>query len=185
MKEYMVGKCKPFETDDWPQVVLDAFDIMKRNCWVPCATLIIGFPDETDRDIDLTIDLLGELKRYKSLIVPLFLVSMGGLKGKTKSFAIEKMTPKQCELFFKCWEHNIDWGETLLQEYFLTKSGVKGYGLRFLFSYGIKHAKKLMQQCRKDYDYDLAAMIRDERGGKIKVGPAPIRFIYRYLRQSR
>ncbi len=185
MKEYMIGKCKPFETEDWPQVVLNAFDIMKRNCWVPCATLIIGFPNETDRDIDLTINLLEELKSYKSLIVPLFLVSMGGLKNKTKSFTIEKMTPKQCELFFKCWEHNIDWGQTLLQEYFLTKSGVKGYGLRFLFSYGINHAKKLMQQCKRDYDYDLAAMIRDERSGKIKVGPAPIRFIYRYLRTSR
>jgi radical SAM superfamily enzyme YgiQ (UPF0313 family) len=181
----MKGKCKPFNPEDWPQVVIDAFDIMERNFWVPCATLIIGFPDENEKDVDLTLDLLGELKKFKSVIVPLFLVSMGGLKDKTESFTIDKMTPKQSELFFKCWQHNIDWGQTLLQEYFLTKSGVKGYGLRFLFSYGINQAKKLMQQCKKDYDYDLAAMIKDERSGKIKVGPAPIRFIYRYLRQSR
>jgi hypothetical protein len=31
----------------------------------------------------------------------------------------------------------------------------------------------------------LAAMIQDERSGKIRLGPAPIRFIYRYLRQSK
>jgi len=181
----MKGKCKPFEPEDWPQVVMDAFEVMSRNCWVPCATLIIGLPDETERDIDLTIDLLEELKSFKSLIVPLFLVSMGGLKDKTESFNVENMTPKHAELFLKCWEHNIDWGQTLLQEYFLTKSGIKGYGLRLLFSYGSKQAKKLIRKCKEDYNYDLAAMIRDEKSGKLKVGPAPIRFIYRYLRESK
>jgi len=185
IREFMKGKAKPFEPEDWPQVVIDAFEIMAKNCWVPCATLIIGLPGETEKDIDLTIDLLEELKQFKSLIVPLFLVSMGGLKGKTESFTVEKMTPKQSELFLKCWEHNINWGQTLLQEYFFTKSGVKGYGLRFLISYGINQAKKLIQQCKDDYDCDLAAMIQDERCGKISVGPAPIRFIYRYLRENR
>jgi len=181
----MKGKCKPFEPEDWPQVAIDAFDTMSRNCWVPCATLIIGLPNETEKDIDLTVDLLEELKNFKSLIVPLFLVSMGGLKDKSESFTIEKMTPKQSELFLKCWEHNIKWGQTLLQEYFLTKSGFKGYGLRFLISYSINQAKKLIQQCKDDYDCDLAAMIQDERSGKISFGPAPIRFIYRYLRESK
>ena len=185
IREFMKGKCKPFEPEDWPQVVIDAFAVMSRNCWVPCATLIIGFPDETEKDIDLTVDLLEELKNFKSLIVPLFLVSMGGLKDKTESLTIEKMTPKRSELFLKCWEHNIKWGQTLLQEYFLTKSGFKGYGLRFLISYSINQAKKLIQQCKDDYDCDLAAMIQDERSGKISVGPAPIRFIYRYLRESK
>ncbi|MCW4016374.1 MAG: B12-binding domain-containing radical SAM protein, partial [Candidatus Bathyarchaeota archaeon] len=75
----MQGKCKPFEPEDWPQVVIDAFEIMAKNSWVPCATLVIGLPKETDKDIDLTLDLLEELKGFKSLIVPLFLVSMGGL----------------------------------------------------------------------------------------------------------
>jgi radical SAM superfamily enzyme YgiQ (UPF0313 family) len=181
----MKGKCKPFEPEDWPQVVIDAFEVMEENHWVPCATLIIGLPGETDRDVDLTIDLLEELNNFKSLIVPLFLVSMGGLKGKTESFTVEEMTPKQSELFLKCWEHNINWGQNLLQEYFLTRSGVKGYGLRFLFSYATKQVRKLIRQCREDYDYDLASMIQDERNGDISLGPAPIRFIYRYLRQSR
>jgi radical SAM superfamily enzyme YgiQ (UPF0313 family) len=185
IEKNMKGKCKPFEPEDWPQVVIDAFEVMSRNCWVPCATLIIGLPGETEKDVDLTIDLIEELKSFKSLIVPLFLVSMGGLKGKTESFNVEEMTPKQSELFLKCWEHNINWGQNLLQEYFLTKSGIKGYGLRFLFSYGTKQAKKLIRQCKEDYNYDLAAMIQDERSGKASLGPAPIRFIYRYLRQSK
>ena len=183
--EFMKGKCRPFEPQDWPQVVIDAFEVMAKNFWVPCATLIIGFPGETDRDVDLTIDLLEELKPFKSLIVPLLLVSMGGIKDKTESFRFENMTPKQAELFLKCWEHNMDWGQTLLKEYFVTNSGVKGYGLKFLFSYSINQAKKMIAKCKQDYDYDLAAMLRDVKNGKISVGPAPIRFIYRFLHQSK
>ncbi len=178
----MKGKCRPFEPKDWPQVVKDAFKIMSDNYWVPCATLIIGLPGETDKDIDLTVDLVEELKQFKSLIVPLFLVSMGRLKDKTDSFNIRNMTPKQAELFLKCWEHNIVWGQTLLQEYFLTRSGAKGYALRVFFSYGIKHAKKLVQRCKEEYNYDLSTMIEDARNGRLNVGPAPIRFIYKYLR---
>jgi radical SAM superfamily enzyme YgiQ (UPF0313 family) len=181
----MKGKCKPFEPEDWPQVVVDAFEIMSKNRWVPCATLIIGLPGETDRDLELTINLLDELRGFKSLIVPLFLVSMGGLKDKIESFDIKNMTPKQSELFIKCWEHNIDWGQTLLQEYFLTKSGIKGYALRFLFSYGSSEARKLIHRCKKEYNYDMAAMIRDHRTGKISVGPAPIRLIYKHIHQNR
>jgi radical SAM superfamily enzyme YgiQ (UPF0313 family) len=181
----MKGKCKPFKPEDWPQVVIDAFEIMEKNCWVPCATLIIGLPGETDMDLELTIDLLDELKSFKSLIVPLFLVSMGELKDKTESFNIKSVTPKQAELFMKCWEHNIDWGQTLMQEYFWTKKGVQGYGLRFLLSYASRDTRKLIRRCKEEYNYDMAAMIRDDRNGEITVGPAPMRFIYKYLNQNR
>jgi radical SAM superfamily enzyme YgiQ (UPF0313 family) len=114
-------------------VVVNAFGIMEKNFWVPCATLIIGLPGETQRDLDLTIDLVEELKSFKSLIVPLFLVSMGALKDKTESFNIKNMKPRQSELFLACWEHNIDWGQTLMQEYFWTKNEIqKGLANRFV-----------------------------------------------------
>ncbi|MEJ2271797.1 MAG: radical SAM protein [Candidatus Bathyarchaeota archaeon] len=185
IEKNMKGKCKPYDPMDWPQVVKNAFEIMSENNWVPCATLIIGLPGETEKDIDLIINLLEELKQFKSLIVPLFLVSMGGLKDKTESFVIKNMTSKEAELFLKCWEHNISWSSTLLGEYFLTNSGVKGYALKFLLSYGIKHAKNLIERCKEEYNYDLATMLEDERKGLITVGPAPIRFIYKYLRNNK
>jgi radical SAM superfamily enzyme YgiQ (UPF0313 family) len=185
IKTNMKGKCKPFTPTDWPQVVKDAFEIMSENYWVPCATLIIGLPGETNKDLDLTINLLEELKQFKSLIVPLFFVAMGRLKDKKESFNIKNMTPKQAELFLKCWEHNIVWGSTLLQEYFLTTSGVGGFALKVFFSYGIKHAKKLIARCKEEYNFDIASMIEDERNGKISVGPAPIRFIYKYLHKNK
>ena len=185
IKDHMMGKCRPFNPEDWPQVVIDAFEILSRNHWVPCATLIIGLPGETEKDIDLTIHLLEELRNFKSLIVPLFLVSMGGLKDRVESFTLEKMTPKRSELFLKCWEHNLDWGRTLLGEYFLTKRKGRGYATKLVFSYGIKQSKKLIHKCRKDYDYDLLAMIKDIRSGKINVASLPIRFLHRLLKPKR
>jgi len=181
IKDHMMGKCRPFKPEDWPQIVIDAFEILSKNSWVPCATLIMGLPGETEKDIDLTIDLLEEVKHFKSLIVPLFLVSEGRLKDRAESFTVEKMTLKHSELFLKCWEHNLDWGSTLLKEYFLPRSGGKGYGLKLVFSYAIKQGKELIRKCQNDYEYDLPAMIRDARNGKISVAPLPIRLIHRLL----
>ena len=181
IRAHMMGKCKPFNPEDWHHVVVEAFEILSKNSWVPCATLIMGLPRETERDIDLTIDLVEELKAFKSLIVPLFLVSEGGLKDRAESFSVEKMTPKHSELLLRCWEHNLDWGNTLLKEYSPTEGGRKGYGLRLVFSYAIKEGKKLIRKCQNDYAYDLPAMIKDAREGKINVAPLPIRFIYKLI----
>jgi radical SAM superfamily enzyme YgiQ (UPF0313 family) len=177
----MMGKCKPFNPEDWPQVVVEAFEILSKASWVPCATLIIGLPGEIENDIDLTIDLVEKLRAFKSLIIPLFLVSEGGLKDRAESFSVERMTPKRSELFLKCWEHDLDWGKTLLKEYF-TKGRWEGYGQRLVFSYGIKQARELIRKCQNDYQYDLPAMIRDAREGKIKVAPLPIRLIYKLIK---
>jgi len=122
IRELMAGKAKPFEPEQWPQVVVDAFQILSDNNWVPCATLIIGLPGEQEEDVQLTIDLVKRLHEYKSLLVPLFMVSEGGLKDQAKSFKIESITHKQSELFIACWQHNLDWAETFLNEYFVTKA---------------------------------------------------------------
>ena len=75
-------------------------------------------------------------------------------------------------------------GDTFLKEYFVTQGGGKGYGLRVVFSYAIKQGKKLIKKCRNEYEYDLPAMIKDARNGKINVAPLPIRFIYRLLQSK-
>jgi radical SAM superfamily enzyme YgiQ (UPF0313 family) len=184
IRDHMMGKCKPFKPEEWSQVVIDAFEVLSKNSWVPCATLIIGLPGETEKDIELTIDLIKELRAFKSLIVPLFLVSEGGLRNRAESFSVDKMTRKHSELFLKCWEHNLDWSDVFLKEYFLTKNGIKGYGLRLVFSYAIKQGKKLIKKCQNDYECDIQAMIKDAREGKINVAPLPIRFIYRLLKPN-
>jgi len=185
IKRYMAGKCKPFKTEDWPEVVVDSFEILSRNNWVPCGTLILGLPGETEKDVDLTIELLKELKPFKSLIVPLFLVSMGGLKKRAESFILENMTNKHYELYLKCWEHNLNWAPTLVEEYYRIsiKGKITRYGLKLFFSYGIKQAMELVRRCQEDYGYDVPAMIRDAKSGKIKaVSSLPARLAYRLVK---
>ena len=185
IKKHMAGKCKPFKSEDWPEVVVNSFEILSRNNWLPCGTLILGLPGETEKDVELTIRLVEDLEPFKSLIVPLFLVSMGGLKNKAKSFTLENMTNKHYELYLKCWEHNLNWAPALVKDY--SRMSIKGkatqYGLKLFFSYGIKLATELVCKCREDYGYDLPSMIRDIRSGKIKVASSlPARLAYKLVR---
>jgi len=187
MKMHMAGKCKPFKPEDWPNLVVDSFEILSKNYWLPCGTLILGLPGETEEDVDLTIELMEELKPFKSLIVPLFLVSMGGLKNRAESFMLENMTNKHYELYLKCWEHNLNWAPALLKDY--SRMAIKGkatqYGLKFIFSYGIKEVRELIRRCREDYDCDVPAMIRDIRSGKIKVASSlPARLAYQLIKSK-
>jgi radical SAM superfamily enzyme YgiQ (UPF0313 family) len=185
IKMHMAGKCKPFKPEDWPEVVVDSFEVLSRNYWLPCGTLILGLPGETEKDVDLTIELMDELRPFKSLVVPLFLVSMGGMKNRAESFMLENMTNKHYELYLKCWEHNLKWASALLKDY--SRMSVRGkvaqYGLRFIFSYGIKQVGELIRRCREDYDYDLPAMVKDVRSGKINfTSSVPARFVYQLIK---
>jgi len=182
IKEHMAGKCKPFKPEEWPEMVLNAFEIMARNHWVPCATLILGLPGENEKDVELTIDLIERLRAFKSVIVPLFFVSMGGLQDKAESFTMSGMTPRRSELFLKCWEHNLEWTPYLFND--VNRMGMKGkyvkYGLKLVLNYGIKRSKELIANCRDDYDYDIQAMIRDIKSGELSVAPLPER-LFRWL----
>jgi radical SAM superfamily enzyme YgiQ (UPF0313 family) len=185
IRELMAGKAKPFDPEQWPEVVVNAFQILSDNNWVPCATLIIGLPTEKDEDVQMTIDLVKRLHDYKSLLVPLFMVSEGSLKDKAPSFKVENITHKQSEMFLACWEHNLDWAETFLNEYYVTKAGFgKGYAIKLVFSYGLKQAKSLLKTCKEEYDYNLPAMIKDAREGKFPVA-LPIRVITKMMSVGR
>jgi radical SAM superfamily enzyme YgiQ (UPF0313 family) len=184
IRTLMAGKAKPFAPEEWPQVVEKGFSILNENNWVPVATLIIGLPGEEEEDTQLTIDLVGRLKEHKSLIVPLFMVCEGGLKGKAESFTMDKINRKQSELFLKCWEHNLDWSNTLIKEYYAGNIA-KGYGTRMVFKYGVGEAKKLIKRCREDYNYDMPAMIKDAKSGKISVAPLPARLLYRVVKPKK
>jgi len=184
MRMHMAGKCRPFKPEDWPRVVVEAFEILSENHWVPCCTLIMGLPGETQVDIDLTLSLVEELRPFKSLIVPLFFVAVGGLRSKAESFTLDEVTPKHCELLVKCWEHNLEWLPVLLKEW--SKMAIKNrflrYGLTRVLSYGAKRTRELLKICEREYSYDLQAMIRDFRSGRRTVLPISVRVLKPLLR---
>lgn len=178
VEKHMVGKCKPFKPEDWPEVVVNAFEILSENRWNPCATLIMGLPGETEKDTELTIELVERLREFESFMVPLFFVSMGELRNRAESFTLEKMTPKHSELLLKCWEHNFNWIPRLLDEAdLILDSRTTKLGLKIITSYAINYCRKLFRKCREEYDYDLPAMINDIKNGEINVTPLSVRLL--------
>jgi len=176
IKEHMLGKCKPFRPEDWPDVVLNSFEVLSRNHWAPCATLILGLPGEQEEDINLTIELVEKLKNFESLIVPLFLVSMGGLKDKADSFTLQRLTPRHSELFLKCWEHNFRWTPKFLDDFTTGRRG-----MRILLSYGIRYTENLIKECQNHYNYDMLRMIMAIRSGRKTIDPLSNRILNRLL----
>jgi radical SAM superfamily enzyme YgiQ (UPF0313 family) len=41
IEKYMIGKPKPFSPKDWPEVVVQASQILNDNYWYPCTTLSV------------------------------------------------------------------------------------------------------------------------------------------------
>jgi radical SAM superfamily enzyme YgiQ (UPF0313 family) len=185
MSKHMRGKCKPFAPEEWPDVVLNAFEILSENNWVPCTTLILGLPEETDKDLEITISLVENLRSFKSLLVPLFLVATGALGSKCHSFTLDQLTPKHSELLLKCWQHTLRWMTALFKEWaeMSIRNRIVRRGLSTMFSYGVRRTESLIRVCERDYSYDLRAMIEDSRSGaKVFPAPLPVRLLKPLLR---
>ncbi|MEM3439777.1 MAG: radical SAM protein [Candidatus Bathyarchaeia archaeon] len=112
----MPAKAKPFRPEKWPEIVKLAAGIMSDCGLVPACTLITGLPQETDEDVIKSIELIEDLKWFKSLIVPLFFVPMGRLRDGDW-FRAEQLTPLQIELLLKCLQHDLKWAKAFMDEY--------------------------------------------------------------------
>lgn len=143
-EKYMQGKAKPFNAKEWPSLVKEAFKLLAENYWVPCATLIFGLPGEDATDITKTIELVEDLKEYKSLIVPLFFVPIGTLK-KEKFFLAKNLLPEHWQLLAKCIVHNFRWVYVLIDERPSLRKMNK------LKAYSIKLCVKMMERKLRPY----------------------------------
>ena len=112
-KKIMPAKAHPFKAEEWPEVVRTGMGLMHDNNLIPACTLIVGIPEETEKDIIKTIELMDDLKGFRSLIVPLFFVPMGQLKDKDW-FKKTEMNELHKELLFKCLQHGFYWVDKLI-----------------------------------------------------------------------
>ncbi len=114
IRKHMKGKVKPFKPDEWPQVVREAFEISVDSHWMPCSTLIMGLPGETDDDVIKTIELVDDLGDLPSGVFPLFFVAMGTMIDR-KSFQKSDLNQLYWELMVNSWEHNLKYFPYLLE----------------------------------------------------------------------
>jgi len=124
VEKHMHGKALPFKPEEWPEVVVEAHKVLADNNWVPCSTLILGLPGEEPEDTAKTIELLDRIKDYMSLIVPLFLVPIGGLKDE-KFFLADNLRSDHWQLMAACLRHDFRWVDKLAEDY-LRGRGLKG-----------------------------------------------------------
>ena len=116
-KQIMKNKAKPYNVENWKEIVIEAFGIMHDHNMIPAGTLIIGIPGETADDIYETIELIEDLKDYRSLIVPLFFVPLGLLKNEDW-FLANNMRDEHIDLLKTCLKHDMRWVKKITPEYF-------------------------------------------------------------------
>jgi radical SAM superfamily enzyme YgiQ (UPF0313 family) len=114
VSKVMPAKAHPFKPEEWPNVVKAGMGLMHDNGLVPAGTLMVGVPEEVEEDVIKTIELIDDLKGFRSLIVPLFFVPMGRLKDRDW-FRDTEVTELHKELLVKCMEHDFYWVDSLLK----------------------------------------------------------------------
>lgn len=116
-RDMMPQKAKPFNIENWRELVVEAAGIMEDVGMIPAMTVIAGLPDETEDDILSTIELVDELWGFKSIIMPMFFVPMGML-SQQDWFRAYKLSDTHIELLKRCLTHSAMQGKAILRDYF-------------------------------------------------------------------
>ena len=115
INKFMKGKVKPFQPNEWKDIVIKGNQLLSDNNWIPVETLIIGLPGEKTSDVQKTIELLDELAHYKSLIIPLFFVPIGNLKGQI-FFNKYRCIAEHWQLLAQSIKHTLKWSYRIVEE---------------------------------------------------------------------
>jgi radical SAM superfamily enzyme YgiQ (UPF0313 family) len=119
-KRIMPAKALPFKPEEWPEVVKQGMGLMHDNMLVPAGTIIVGLPEEREEDLLKTMEMMDDLKDFRSLIVPLFFVPLGKLKSQDW-FKDTALTELHRQLLVQCAEHDFKWMGNLMDMAFAGK----------------------------------------------------------------
>lgn len=142
-KEIMPAKSAPFKIEEYPETVEQAFKIMHENRIIPAGTMIVGLPEETEDDVYKTIELVDNLRSYRSILVPMFFVPMGYFKNKDW-FTRIKLTEAHIELYRKVFWHDVYWGEDIMNRFYM--KGPLYYPVRMALKLFLRIAKRQMRK---------------------------------------
>ncbi len=153
VNKHMRGKAKPFQPESWAEVVREGMKLLQDNNWVVCGTLVMGMPGEKREDVEKTLDLVRDLREFKSLIIPLFFVPLGDLKA-SEFFRPSHMLPEHWMLLAECIDHDFVWAPKLMEELFAQDrmSATKSSGFRLASWYMQRRIKSSMEAMRDGRD---------------------------------
>lgn len=111
MKKYMQGKALPYSVDKWPELVQQGIGLMNDHDWWPLCTIMTGQPDETETDVQATLELIDDLRNQhaKMFYTPvLFIPLKDALLSDSHRTNLDALTESQWEILARCWKNNID-----------------------------------------------------------------------------
>lgn len=106
VKKYMPHKMKPYTPEEYPETIREAIKIMNRNYYYPAITLVVGHPEETPEEVDMTTDFINTLSnkdKLKGIIAPLLYVDY---YKPERTMDYDMMTENHWKLYYTAWKHN-------------------------------------------------------------------------------
>ena len=110
LKKNMRSKVKPFKPEQWCDMIYEALGKMHDNMIIPFCSLIFGLPNESISDKEKTLELINNLKEFRSILFPVNYIPMGNQKEQRRfSDNLEELDDTEREICFRCLEHDIKW----------------------------------------------------------------------------
>jgi len=163
-KEIMPAKSAPYPAEKWPEVVEEAFAIMHDHRIIPAATFILNFPGETPSDVMKTVELIEQLRPFRSLIVPMLFVPMGALKGSREIIAKVRITREHIEAYKVAVRHTVYWARDIMEKFYLNKPMY--LPLKKLLDYYVSRVQKkvdeIVEELGSKFTYKELALKRPE-----------------------
>ena len=157
MKKHMKGKALPYTVDNWPELVLDAMGKLNDHDWWPLCTIMTGQPDETEKDVIKTIELIDDLKanNAKMFYTPvLFIPLQEAILGNSRRTSLNNLSELQWEVISRCWKNNIDFWASDKKMVLNT-----GFLLTYWLYYRWKHGKKSIKPVMRLAGFPMSAKI--------------------------
>jgi len=109
MEKYMRAKAFPWTPKDWHDVIVDATAIMNDNYIFPCYTMTIGYPEETDEDVQQSIEIVQKIidHGFIAWIFPLPVIPVATTRIRDNPFPfMERLPSKYWDLLYISWNYD-------------------------------------------------------------------------------
>ncbi len=96
---------------DWKDVIIRSTAILNDAYITPCYTMTIGYPDETDEDVEKSIEMVEDIyaEKLRAWVFPLPVIPMGTSRIRQNPFPVmERLPKKYWELLYVSWKHDLE-----------------------------------------------------------------------------
>jgi len=135
--KYMRAKSFPYAPSQWRDVIIDATAIMNENYIFPCYTMTIGYPDETEEDVEDSIRLVQDIIDHEFIawVFPLPVIPISTTRIRDNPLpALERMPKNYWDLLYISWKYNLKVTRRLIP---VLTNGIKNKLLRKIVQYMI------------------------------------------------